>query len=234
MNNSKLTIIKETGKDSRNYIMVECQCTCGDIAEYRRSDVASGRKKGCAACSSLKKFKTCQNCSKLISGKEIAFSDRFGCVCKECFKKLCLVKCKECDSIVDTKVGNHSGLCSDHWNLHRLAYCLYYATKYRANKQGLDFDLTVDWIKARITVCEVTGIKLKLRDAKLTSKLDYSNRPPDSPSIDKINPKLGYTKDNCRIVCWWYNLSKSTWSDREIFEIVKTWIGNRGQLGSIY
>lgn len=50
---------------------------------------------------------------------------------------------------------------------------------------------------------------------------------PDSPSLDRLIPSLGYTKDNCRVICWRCNNVKSDatpeelrmvadWSEREV------------------
>ena len=50
---------------------------------------------------------------------------------------------------------------------------------------------------------------------------DFSSRTPWSPSIDKIDPKGGYTQKNCRVVAWWYNVAKQTFSDNEVLELCK-------------
>lgn len=40
-------------------------------------------------------------------------------------------------------------------------------------------------------------------------------------TIDKIDPTKGYTKDNCLIVCWWYNVTKQRYSDTEVLQLCK-------------
>jgi hypothetical protein len=66
-----------------------------------------------------------------------------------------------------------------------------------------------------ISGCPRTGIKFK---KLLQANSDYSNRDPWSPSVDKIDPTKGYTKDNVQIVSWWYNVSKQQFTDDEVLE----------------
>jgi len=84
----------------------------------------------------------------------------------------------------------------------------------RAGKTDRLFDLTHEWLAERLErgVCEVTGVALEL------SKPPGSRFHPWAPSVDRIDCKKGYTQDNCRVVCWIYNMAKSEWSD----EIVTT------------
>ena len=53
----------------------------------------------------------------------------------------------------------------------------------------------------------MTGLPLKLGPGK---------RSPWSPSIDRIDPRFGYTPGNCRIVCWLYNAAKSEFTDDDV------------------
>lgn len=77
--------------------------------------------------------------------------------------------------------------------------------RYRAEKKGLPFDLTVEWAEAELETavsngCPYLGIPIHL-EAKGTAG-------PNSPSIDQINPGAGYTPDNCIIVSWRANALK--------------------------
>lgn len=82
----------------------------------------------------------------------------------------------------------------------------------RAGKIGLGFDLTHEWVAERLEVgvCETTGIALEL------SKPPESRFHPWAPSVDRIDSKRGYTQDNCRVVCWIYNMAKSEWTDEVV------------------
>lgn len=72
----------------------------------------------------------------------------------------------------------------------------------RAKKSGLESDLDLDWVTSRIEkgLCQVTGISFDLSPSVPAR--------PFTPSLDRINPKLGYMKDNTQVVCWIYNRAK--------------------------
>lgn len=71
----------------------------------------------------------------------------------------------------------------------------------RARARNLKFDLDLEWFEQRLTkgVCEVTNLFF----------ID-SGKPmaPFKPSVDRIDPKRGYTKNNCKMVVWIYNACK--------------------------
>lgn len=63
------------------------------------------------------------------------------------------------------------------------------------------FGLTPEWVQEKLErgVCEITGIPLLLAG------------PPKgawSPSLDRTNNALGYTKENTKLVCYMYNTAK--------------------------
>ena len=80
-------------------------------------------------------------------------------------------------------------------------------------KLNLEFDLTKEWIRENLTeACPVNGVKF------LQGKKGFSDT---SPSIDKINPKLGYTQKNCRIISWRINSIKNNGTLEEFQAIIK-------------
>ncbi len=84
-----------------------------------------------------------------------------------------------------------------------------------AKQKGLPFDLTEEWAIARWTgECEVTGIPFLLGQRGTGPK-------PYSPSIDKIDPCLGYIQSNCRFVIHAVNALKGTLTDAEMIEIAR-------------
>lgn len=44
---------------------------------------------------------------------------------------------------------------------------------------------------------------------------------PTNISVDRINPKKGYTKDNVRLLCWAVNSFKLTGSDEQMIEMAR-------------
>jgi hypothetical protein len=83
--------------------------------------------------------------------------------------------------------------------------------KYRAKLRRLPFDLDPLDIDERIQrgFCEATGIPFDLRDRRW------------SPSLDRIQPKRGYVRDNVQVVVWAYNAMKQTWGDLTILRIAE-------------
>lgn len=94
------------------------------------------------------------------------------------------------------------------WRRANPDYWLWLNAKKRANKQGLEFDLSAEHVKSLVApmVCSVTGISLSWT-------WDGQDKNPWGPSLDRIDNAKGYTVDNVRVVCWIFNLAKSTWTD---------------------
>lgn len=87
-----------------------------------------------------------------------------------------------------------------------------------------------------VQVGDIAGIPFEIRDVKVINHGggDYGDRHPYTPTIDKIDPNKGYTKDNCRIVIWWYNLSKSIWNDELVIETIHSWFKNKDLNGEFH
>jgi hypothetical protein len=102
-----------------------------------------------------------------------------------------------------------------------ISFQIYSRLKTRAKQKGISFDLTQDWIKQKLNegACSVTGISL-----------DFKNpRSPFSPSWDRLDSNLGYTKDNVRLVCWIYNCAKNEWNDDDVLAMAEAIIKNKKQ-----
>jgi hypothetical protein len=80
----------------------------------------------------------------------------------------------------------------------------------RAKKDGLPFDLTRDDIIIP-TICPVLGCELKMSSGKPSNC---------SPSIDRIQPELGYVKGNVRIISWRANDVKGNATIEELQKIL--------------
>jgi hypothetical protein len=76
------------------------------------------------------------------------------------------------------------------------------AAKRRAKAKGLKFSLTLDWVRGKLSAmtCEATGWMFVLA----------KGHHPFAPSIDRVDPRKGYTPDNCRMVLAAVNSLKAT------------------------
>jgi hypothetical protein len=95
---------------------------------------------------------------------------------------------------------------------HRWYICGETERKNRSINKGLDFELDYEWVCSQLknNVCPVT---------KLPFYLGKEPRHPMTPSIDKIDPNKGYTKKNCRVICYWYNTEKSNYSEETVMSL---------------
>lgn len=104
------------------------------------------------------------------------------------------------------------------------AYHMLYNCKKRSEKLGLDFNLTKEWLIEKLNkgVCEITNERF---DFGLPNTPCYYN--PYAPSVDKIDPKKGYTKENCRIVLIAVNFGMNEWGLETYLKIAKKAIENQ-------
>ena len=81
--------------------------------------------------------------------------------------------------------------------------------KERSVKKQVEFDLCRAEIEQvlRDGLCQYTGIAFDLTDGP---------RTPWSPTLDRLNNDLGYTKDNVQVVVWAFNAFKNQW-DRQTY-----------------
>lgn len=92
---------------------------------------------------------------------------------------------------------------------------IFNAAKARAAARKLPFDLTHDWIKARWTGhCELTGLPFVV-GSRLGTSLAFS------ASIDRKEPRLGYTQTNCRLVLRAVNSFKGDDTDEIMLRIAR-------------
>lgn len=116
-------------------------------------------------------------------------------------------KCVKCHSNYKQQKRNERGI--DYWA--RVALQNYKKT---AKKKNFDFDLDKEWIISNIKDrCPALGIKLELPDGSR----NYS--VANSISVDRIDNKIGYTKDNCVIVSRRANLMKNDGTLNEMIKI---------------
>lgn len=88
---------------------------------------------------------------------------------------------------------------------------LYRTAKNRAAWRKVPFELTKEQFEELIIAaggkCAVSGIPFDFDPPR------NGFRRPFAPSLDRINSDLGYTKDNCRLVCVAVNYAMADWGD---------------------
>lgn len=90
---------------------------------------------------------------------------------------------------------------------------LYESAQSRARERGLVFNLTVEDIVVP-EYCPILGLKLE----KAANKAK-----PNSPSLDRILPELGYTKDNVQVISYKANAMKNNATTEELISFAK-WV----------
>lgn len=96
------------------------------------------------------------------------------------------------------------------------ARALYDGAKFRAKKDNLEFNLTLDHIKNILSfgVCDLTKIPFSY-------ELHEFRQNPRAPSLDKIDSSKGYTIENVRVVLWLVNAALQECSDKEALPILE-------------
>lgn len=98
---------------------------------------------------------------------------------------------------------------------HR-SYLLWRRAKDRASKRNLKFSISRDQVKnwLQLGFCQVTGLKFDLC-------FDDDKMNPLAPSLDRIDPKIGYVDGNVQMVCWVYNRAKGDGSADDVLLLVE-------------
>lgn len=111
--------------------------------------------------------------------------------------------------------------CVDCYPLYRRSLNILKSAEHRAHKKGLEFDLDLDWVVRKLKgKCPKLGFRFRFD----YSGAGYKDRHPLTPSIDKIDPCKGCTKDNCQIVCWWYNVSKQRFTEEMMDNLCRLYV----------
>lgn len=93
---------------------------------------------------------------------------------------------------------------------------LMHRVRARARREGLDCDITEEWIEVRLPDgCEVTGLPF---DFEVGTP---GKQNPWTPSVDRKDSSKGYTEDNCQLVVWAYNCAKGTWDKETVMEMAE-------------
>ena len=99
---------------------------------------------------------------------------------------------------------------------------LFSNAKRRAELKKMEFNLTSNWVLEKLTplTCDVTGLNLEIKMSK------FYRINPLQPTLDRIDNTKGYTTDNVRVVCWWWNVMKQDWTDEVVKDLIKQYLEN--------
>lgn len=95
--------------------------------------------------------------------------------------------------------------------------------KARAKRQGIDFSITLADILPLPDTCPILGIPIAYNGPK--KRRGYLD---DSPSVDRVNPKLGYIRGNVWIISARANVIKND-GTAEDHERIAAWMRWWGQ-----
>lgn len=97
----------------------------------------------------------------------------------------------------------------------------YNDAKYRANRKGIEFNLTPEWFVERIETgtCEATGLPFNENNPN-----NIRRGAPFCHSIDRVDNAKDYTMSNCRVVCNIFNNAKSVYTDYELYLMSKSFV----------
>lgn len=90
---------------------------------------------------------------------------------------------------------------------------IWIAAKQRAKKKGIPFDIEIKDIVIPAT-CPVFGFSLEMSDFTVQK---------NSPSLDRINPNLGYIKSNIQVISNLANAMKSDATNQQLLQFAD-WI----------
>jgi hypothetical protein len=129
--------------------------------------------------------------------------------------------CKECYKLRD-RTHNNSFISHQKMRNERPLASLYYSSRSNTKRSGKDFNITIEYLNELLLIQE--------------NKCYYTGRPlnmilgnPDSVSIDRKNPELGYIKENIVLCQWKVNRMKNDATIEELLSFCKDIIRNLGK-----
>ena len=142
--------------------------------------------------------------------------------CYLCGKSFLQVSCKG-SSFCSTSCRNKSKISNDlEYKFNRLCN----SAKNRAKIKSLPFDLTVKYLldlyEEQEGLCALTSVAF---DFEPHSRKSVANK--DTISLDRIEPDMGYTKENVRLVTFQVNCAKGFYTDEEFYEMCANALRNR-------
>lgn len=128
--------------------------------------------------------------------------------------------CRRCGEVREDKARRKHNICKPcnreearEYRASNPAKRLFYAARQRAKQSGIEFSIT----EADVVIptrCPVFGTELIISGS---SRENYDN----SPSLDRIDPTLGYVPGNVAVISNRANRIKNNATQQELMEVIK-------------
>lgn len=101
-------------------------------------------------------------------------------------------------------------------------------TRVDARRRDKVFELDKEWLvdKLKNGVCEKTGLPFVFNGKEHQELNQKNNKHPFSPSLERKNSTLGYTKENTIVVCLIYNYCKNVFEEEAVEMFCKAYLNN--------
>ncbi len=142
-------------------------------------------------------------------------------ICQECTEAFVPKRsdARFCPICRETRIGQH-WTQDPRWRLSKLLAATRNRSKTKILSNDLDLDfLTELWAKNEGR-CVLTGKLFNL------SAWGSGRVHPDTPSIDRIIPSLGYVKGNVRLITYHMNMALSEFGTDRFEELAKAYLNN--------
>jgi len=99
---------------------------------------------------------------------------------------------------------------------------LFNLTRRRCKRKGIPFTLTKEWYLEKLSgKCELSGLPF---DYYSKSK----NPSARAATVDRIDPPVGYTPENCRMICRALNQLLGSWGEPEALGVILPYLRSKG------
>lgn len=159
-----------------------------------------------------KQYCECVKCGEKTPDK---FYKKNRIQCKSCYSKSNSNRYNNLPTDIKKEVINNQ----KKWQNNNIIKVRVLAAKHRAKRKNLEFNIDENYINELLIKqnyqCAYTNVELQL-----TIGLDNMHFNPNTLSIDRINPKLGYIKNNVVLVTAIVNSMKNELSETTFLEVI--------------
>lgn len=168
------------------------------------------------------KQRTCTECSETLPVSEFYQTTlkatgrvQYHAACRGCYK----LRMRKYDAAFKSRNNGVSrSVSARSKNLRSYATHIIHMAKTRAKKKGLDFAIDVDWLLASLDsqnwLCAISG-------KSMVMSAGTGKRLFNGVSIDRIDNGLGYTPENCWLVCYSINAFKGNADLKQVIDMCK-------------